>query len=203
MARAPLIETGTASRVVLKFQSVPLTDDQFLRLCRDNGEFHFEMTARGDLIIMSPSNPDTDSENTKIIQRLANWAEKDGTGKCFGAAAIFILPNGAKRVPDAAWIPKDRWKNVTKGKKYGLPVICPDFIIELRSPSDRLRDVQEKMEEYVSNGTRLGWLLDPIENCAFVYLPGQPPKRIDNPAILSGDPVLPGFTFDFSEILQG
>ena len=202
MARPPVIETNTGTRVVLNFKSVPLTDDQFLRLCSDNCEFEFETTAAGELIIMPPRNPDTDAENTAIILQPASWAKKDGTGKCFGATAIFILPNGARRVPDAAWIPKDRWKRVTKGQKYDLPVICPDFVVELRSPSDRLSDIQEKMEEYIANGARLGWLLDPINNRAFVYIPGQPPKRIDKPAILKGDPVLPGFEFDFKEILE-
>lgn len=201
MARPPAIETDTALRVVLNFQSVPLTDDQFVRLCRDNSELRFEMTAGGELIVMSPGNPETDRQNTRIIQRLANWAEQDGTGESFGATAIFILPNGAKRVPDAAWIRKDRWSKVSAGQKYALPTICPDFVVELRSPSDRLSDLQAKMEEYVANGSRLGWLLDPVDNCAFVYLPGQRPSRIDNPGILRGDPVLPGFTFNFEEIL--
>jgi Uma2 family endonuclease len=202
MARPPVIETNTGTRVVLNFKSIPLTDDQFVRLCSDNSEFQFETTADRELIIMPPSNPDTDAENTEIILQLASWAKKDGAGKCFGAAAIFILPNGARRVPDAAWIPKDRWKVVTKGQKYGLPVICPDFVVELRSPSDQLSDIQEKMEEYIANGTRLGWLLDPIENRAFVYTPGELPKRIDKPTVLKGDPVLAGFEFDFKEILE-
>jgi Uma2 family endonuclease len=121
---------------------------------------------------------------------------------CFDSSSEFTLPNGAKRAPDGSWIPKSRWDRLSKEEKETFTKICPDFVIELRSPSDRLADVEEKMEEYIANGAQLGWLLDPIENRATVYRPNESPKRIDSPSILTGEPVLTGFIFDFREILD-
>ena len=201
MARLPAIETDTAVRLVLNVQSIGLTDDQFLRFCSDNGDFRFEMTAQGELIIMPPAGGETGAQESKIIQRLANWAEQDGTGLCFSSNAGFVLPNGAKRSPDAAWIPKHRWIKLPKEERKKLAHICPDFVVELRSPSDRVSDTRGKMEEYIANGARLGWLLDPISNCAYIYRPGQSAERIESPTIIGGDPVLPGFKFDFREIV--
>jgi len=200
MARPPATERDTTIRLTLNLRSVGLTDDQFFRLCSDNRDLRIEMTAERDLIIMSPTNPDTGQKNAKITQRLANWTEQNDTGVCFDSSTEFTLPNGAKRSPDGAWIPKSRWNRFTKEEKQKFTEICPDFVIELRSPWDRLSEVQEKMEEYIANGSKLGWLLDPIERCATIYRTGQPPQRIDDPTVISGDPVLPGFNFDFREI---
>jgi Uma2 family endonuclease len=199
MARLPVTETQTYFRLVLSLRSVGLTDDQFFRLCSDNRDLRIEMTAPKELIIMSPTNPKTGWRNAKITARLVVWAEQDGTGVVFDSSSIFTLPNGAKRSPDASWIPKSRWKFVDDEDEFHE--ICPDFVIELRSTSDRLRDVEEKMEEYMANGSKLGWFLDPYKNRAVIYRPGQPPERIESPTILSGDPLLPGFKFDFREIL--
>ena len=202
MARPSAIEADTAIRVVLNVRSVGLTDDQFVRLCSDNRDFRIEMSARGELIIMSPTFPETGRKNAKITQRLANWTEQDGSGVCFDSNSEFTLPNGAKRAPDGSWIPKSRWDKLPKEEKEEkFTEICPDFVIELRSVSDRLSDVEEKMQEYIANGSQLGWLLDPAGNRATIYRPGQPPQRIDSPTIISGDPILPGFNFDFREIL--
>jgi len=201
MARPPAIQPDTGTRITLNVRNVGLTDDQFDRLCCDNRDLRIEMTAEKELIIMSPTYPETDRKNAKITQRLGNWAEQDGTGVFFGSSAIFTLPNGAKRSPDGAWIPKSRWDQLTEEEKNECTEICPDFVIELRSHSDRVPDIEAKMEEYIANGARLGWLLDPIENRATIYRSGQSPQRIDNPTIITGDPVLPGFKFDFREIL--
>ena len=159
------------------------------------------MSAQGELIIMPPPGSRTGRRTLKINQRLANWAEEDGTGVGFGTDTGFTLPNNAKRGPDAAWMLRERWNRIPEEQQEKLAPICPDFVIELRSPSDRRRDVKEKMEEYIANGVRLGWLLDPFDNCATIYRPGHAPERIEKPTILSGDPVLPGFKFDFREIL--
>lgn len=201
MARPPAIEVDTGLRLVLNVRSLGLTDDQFLRLCSDNRDLRIEMSAQGELIIMPPPGMKTGKRSSTIVQRLANWAEQDGTGVVFGTDTGVTLPNGAKRGPDAAWMLRERWNALPEEQQEKLPVICPDFVLELRSPSDRIKDVQEKMEEYMINGARLGWLLDPFEKCAYIYRPGQAPERIHNPAVLSGDPVLPGFKFDFREIL--
>ena len=202
MARPPAIEEDLQIPLALNMRDVRLTDDQFAHLCSDNRDIHFEMTAQGELLIMPPAYSETGWRNAKITQHLGNWTDRDGTGLSFDSSAIFKLPNGAKRAPDGAWISKSRWRELPKEDRRKFAPICPDFVIELRSASDRLRDVRKKMEEYMSNGARLGWLLDPLENCATIYLPGKAPERVESPAILSGDPVLPGFRFDFREILN-
>lgn len=204
MARVPTIQADSDFRLVLDFQNVRLKDEQFFRLCSDNSDLRIEMSAAGELIIMAPCKPTTGRRNAKIAQRLSNWAEQDGTGECFDSSSLFSLPNGAKRSPDASWILRARWERIPEEERNHaekFEEICPDFVIELRSLSDRLRDLKEKMEEYVANGARLGWLLDPIDNFAIIYRSGQPPERIDKPTILSGGTVLPGFNFDFREIL--
>ena len=201
MARPPVTETDTALWLDLNIESVGLTDDQFIQLCSDNVDFRFEISAQRELIIMPGTGPATDLKNAEITGQLRNWTKQDGTGVCFGSCAIFILPNGAKRIPDGAWIPKSRWNRFTEEEKSKLIVICPDFVIELRSSSDRLLPLKAKMEEYIENGARLAWLLDPIDNCATIYRPGQTPQQVESPTIISGDPILPGFKFDFREIL--
>jgi Uma2 family endonuclease len=201
MARPPAIETDTTLRLVLNVQSVRLTDDQFFRFCSDNRDFRIEMSAQGELIIMSPTNPETGRKTAIITRRLGNWAELDGSGECFDSNSEFTLPNGAKRSPDASWILKSRWNRLTIEEKNRFSRICPDFVIELRSPSDRSVDLEENVEEYIANGTQLGWLLDPVDNRAVIYRSSQSAQVIEKPGILSGDPLLPGFRFDFAEIL--
>jgi Uma2 family endonuclease len=182
-------------------KSFRLNDEQFSLLCRDNRDLRIEMTAAGDLIIMSPTHMETGRKSGRIFLRLATWAERDGTGECFDSSSLLTLPNGAKRSPDASWILKSRWNKLSDEEKSKFSRIYPDFVPELRSPSDKLQDLQEKLEEYIANGVRLGWLLDPIENVAFVYTSGSAIRRIDQPTLLSGEPVLPRFEFDFREIL--
>jgi Uma2 family endonuclease len=201
MARPPVTETPVITSLALNIRNVGLTDDQFLLLCHDNAEFRFEISAQGELIIMPGGNPETDSQNAEITMQLGNWAKQDGSGVFFGSCAIFTLPNGAKRIPDGAWISKSRWHRFTKEERLKLPKICPDFVIELRSPSDRRRYLQMKMEEYIENGASLAWLLDPFKNLAVIYRPNHEPETIREPTVISGDPVLPGFRFDFREIL--
>ena len=201
MARPPAIETETGLWLALDVSALRLTDDQLLCLFRDNEEFQFEMSAKGELIIMSPSTLRTGQRNARIVRNLGNWTDQDGTGQFFGSDAMFTLPNGAKRCPDASWIPNSKWNRLTEEEKDSLTRICPDFVIELRSKTDRLARLKEKMEEYIANGAQLAWLLDPRKNCAAIYRPGQAPQLIEQPTILSGDPVLPGFQFDFREIL--
>ena len=201
MARPPAIETETALWLALDVSSLKLTDDQLIRLFGDNDEYQFELSAKGELIIMSPANNKTELKNVTITTRLRNWTEQDGTGVSFGNNTLFTLPNGAKRGPDAAWISKKRWNRLTEEEQESFSNLAPEFIIELRSKSDRLTRLKEKMGEYVANGVRLAWLLDPRQNRATIYRPGRAPQEIDRPTLLSGDPVLPGFQFDFRELL--
>jgi len=202
MARSPVMEPDTAMRLTLNVRNICLTDDQLYRLCCDYPELRIELTADGDLIVMSPATPGTGRRNAIITGQLYIWTRADGTGECFDSNSEFSLPDGAKRAPDASWISNERWNRLPKEEREDkFSVICPDFVVELRSPSDNLRDVRSKLEEYISNGAKLGWLIDPIENRATIYRPGQPPQEIEEPATITGDPVLPGFNFNFKEIL--
>lgn len=179
-----------------------LTDEQFFRLCQDNPDYRFELNAQGELIVMPPTGTETGWRNSRFNQRLANWAEADGAGLAFDSSTGFILPNGAKRSPDAAWVRRDRWRVLTPVQRREFAPLCPDFVLELRSPTDQLSILQEKMQEYIDNGAQLGWLIDPIDKRVFVYRPGQPVGVLDNPTHLNGDPVLPGFVLSVQELWE-
>ena len=201
MAGTPVVEEHfTTSSISLDVKKVGLTQDQFFQLCTDNRDFRFELTAQKELIIMPLPGPDTSWRNAIITTELTNWARKDGTGISFDCACLFILPHGANRGPDAAWLKRERWNALTpEEKRKGAP-LCPEFLVELMSPSDRLSEQKEKMKEYVANGLQLGWLIDPYHKTVYVYRSGSPPQILKNPSSLSGDPVLTGFRFNVTEI---
>jgi Uma2 family endonuclease len=177
----------------LNVRGVIVTDEQFELLCRENPELRLELTAQRELVIMPPTGFETGRRNSRLIRHLDMWAENDGTGTATDSDTLFILPNGAKRSPDAAWVRQERVNAIPQDQREGPLPLCPDFVIELRSPTDRLKDIQEKMQEYRDNGARLGLLLDPFEKRVYVYRPGQPVEVLDDPETVSGDPVLPGF----------
>lgn len=184
----------------LKVCETKLTEEQFVRLCQENPDLRIELTAQGELVLMPPTGLESGRRNTKLTQRLANWSEVDNTGVVFDSSTLFTLPNSAKRSPDASWIRRDRWEALPKKEREGFGLICPDFVVELRSPTDRLKDLQEKMQEYIANGARLGWLIDPLEKRAYVYRPDQPVEVIDDPATRNADPVLPSFVLYVREL---
>ncbi len=190
----------TPHLLTLSVRSTELTDGQFYRLCQDNPDLRLELTAHRELVIMAPTGSKTGWRNSRLNQRLANWAEREGTGLSFDSSAGFTLPGGAKRAPDAAWVQRGRWEALSEEQQEGFAPLCPDFVVELRSPQDSLSVLQEKMSEYLENGARLGWLIDPLGRRVYLYRPGKPVECLDNPATLSGDPVLPGFVFDVREI---
>jgi len=202
MAQPPAIDTETGLWLALDVSSLKLTDDQLMRLFSDNPEYQFELSANGELIVMSPANNSAELSNVKLVQRLANWAEHDGTGIVFGNHTLFTLPNRAKRGPDAAWVSKERWSRLSDHEKHRFANLVPEFVAEIRSRSDRISAQKRKMDEYLTNGVKLAWLLDTIANSATIYRAGRPAVEIDTPELLSGDPVLPGFTFDFRELLS-
>ena len=179
-----------------------LTEELFLRLCRDNPELRLELTARGELIIMPPTGAETGWRNGRLSQRLGNWAETEGTGLAFDSSTGFTLPNGAKRSPDASWVRRTRWSALTKDQRREFAPLCPDFVVELRSPTDSVSALQAKLQEYIENGAQLGWLIDPVERRVHVYRPGQPVDVLDDPTTLAGDPVLPGFVLTVSELWE-
>ena len=180
---------------------VQLTDDAFYALCRANPEVKFERTSVGELIVMPPTGGETGNRNAKLTIRLGNWAEADGTGITFDSSTGFKLPNGANRSPDAAWILLTRWETLTPEQRCRFPPIAPDFVIELRSDTDSLTTTQSKMEEYIDNGVRLGWLLNPQDQQVEIYRQGQDKEVLSNPISLSGEEVLPGFVLELRGIL--
>lgn len=197
---AQVLEQEKAFPVALDLHSVRLTDDQFYQLCQDNDDLRLELTAEGELIIMPPTGGSTGSRNATITARVTVWAEKDGTGLSFDSSTMFILPNGAKRSPDASWVSRERWDALSEEERDKFVPLCPDFVAELRSPSDSLSFLQDKMDEYISNGAGLGFLLDPKAKRVYVYRPSKPVESLDNPQTVSGDPVLPGFVLDLKDI---
>ena len=187
MAIAPKTPTST---VTLHW---PLTDDQFAKLCHLNPEMRFESTSTGDLIIMPPTGSETGERNADLTADFVIWNRASGAGAVYDSSSGFILPNGARRSPDVSWVALERRNAFTAEQRQGFLPICPDFVLELRSPSDRLATLQDKMQEYLDNGARLGWLIDPIERVVYVYRPGAAVERLEAPGKISGEPVLPGF----------
>jgi Uma2 family endonuclease len=152
--------------------------------------------------ILPPTKGDTGAKNGRIEMQLGFWADEDGNGVAFGSSSGFKLPNGAIRSPDASWVERSRLAELSPKQRKEYFRLCPDFVIELRSYTDRLKRLKEKMEEYIANGAKLGWLIDPIERKVYVYRPDREVEVLDNPATLDGDPVLPGFTLDLRKIWE-
>jgi Uma2 family endonuclease len=196
----PAVVTESHVPLKLNVRRTSLTGEQFARLCQENPELRIELTAHQELVIMAPTGSETGRRNSRLTQRLANWAETDGTGVVFDSSTLFALPNGARRSPDASWVRRERWNALTKDQREGFAPLCPDFVVELRSPTDSLADLHDKMREYLANGARLGWLIDPLDRRVYVYRLNQPVESLDNPATLSGDPTLPGFVLRVQEL---
>ena len=182
--------------------AICMTEEQFVEFCSQNDELRIERTADGALEIMPPTFMDTGNRNFEAVVQLGIWARQDGRGVGFDSSAGFTLPNGAIRSPDASWVLRSRLDALTEEERKGFGRICPDFVIEIRSASDRLSTLQAKMREYIDNGARLGWLIDPIERRAYVYRPGAAVEVLDSPQTLSGDPELAGFTLDMGAIWE-
>jgi Uma2 family endonuclease len=186
---------------VVKVPGRKFTDEELYKIDAENENFRIETNANGDLEVMPPPFPDTSRKNIAIDARLWIWAEKDKTGVCFESSAKFTLPNGAKRMPDAAWILKERYFAFSETERTErFTRIAPDFVIELRSKSDRLPILQKKMKEYIENGVRLGWLIDPFKKRVHVYRGDKTIEILDNPQTISGEDVLRGFELDLTEI---
>lgn len=188
--------------IVLKLPpELQMTDEQFFEFCQVNQELRIESNKFGELLIMPPTGSDSGNREARIIQQLMNWADEDSTGIAFSSSAGFTLSTGAKLAPDASWIKLERWNSLTEEQKQKFAPICPDFVVELRSPSDNLKPLQEKMEEYMKEpGLQLGWLIDRKNRRVYIYRPNQAVEILDNPETISGDPVLPGFILNLSKV---
>jgi Uma2 family endonuclease len=180
---------------------IEIDDDQFFRFCQLNPDLHIERSAEGDIIIMAPAGGSSSAGNAALIYAFESWARVDRTGRVFDSSGGFKLPNGATRSPDVSWVTNNRLESLSERDWDRFLPLCPDFVLELRFPTDSLRQVQRKMEEYRDNGARLGWLLDPVAKQAFVYSPNRT-EVIAKPTTISGEPVLRGFTLDVATVWE-
>lgn len=178
------------------------TDDEFERYCAEHADLRIEMDSEGEMIIQLPVVTEGGGRNFHLTGRFHAWVESDNTGVGFDSSTGFTLPNGAKRSPDVSWMRRERWDALPAKQKSKFARICPDFVVELRSKFDRLKTLRNKMEEYMANGAQLGWLIDPIEKKVHIYRPGLPIEILDNPAQISGDPLLKGFVLKFEGVLD-
>ena len=178
-----------------------VSPEMFWKICRLNPDLRLERTSQGRMIVMGPATMALGGQNAKLTMRLGIWTEANGTGKAFDSSTGYTLPNGAVRAPDASWISQARLVLLPIAERNRFALICPDFVVELRSRSDRLNTLQRKMHEYREQGARLGWLLDPLSGRVEVYRPDQNVEVFDRPVSLSGEGVLPGFVLDLRGIL--
>jgi len=181
--------------------TIELTDEQFFQLCVNNRDLRLEQTAQGELIIMPPTGWKSGNRNSRLTQRVGNWADVDGTGLAFDSSTGYILPNGAKRSPDASWVSRERLEALNPDPTRFLPM-APDFAVELRSANDELKTVQQKVQEYINNGVRLGWLIDPQNQRVEIYRIGQNVEVLQSLTTLLGEDVLPGFVLELNQILN-
>jgi Uma2 family endonuclease len=188
--------------VLHTYPVLELDEEQFFRFCQQNKDLRIERTAEGDLEVTPPAGWETGHRNMKLAVQLGTWAEQDNTGIATDSSGGFRLPNGAVRAPDAAWVRRERLAGLTPEQKQRFLPLFPDFVIELRSPTDSLTLVQAKMREYIENGARLGWLIDPEERKVHVYQPNDQVEISDKPDSVSGDPILPGFVLDLKLIWE-
>ena len=189
--------------VVVRLQPAPCpTDEQFYAFCRLNDELRIERDAQGEVSILPPAVWETAVTNLHIAAQLHDWARTNGTGLAADSSAGYVLPNGAIRSPDASWVRNERLSGLTADERSRFLPVCPDFVIELLSPTDSLPALHAKMAEYVANGTVLGWLIDPASRTVFVYRPGTDPEEMHSLTSVSGDPALEGFRLKLKEIWQ-
>ncbi|KAA6441594.1 Uma2 family endonuclease [Dyadobacter flavalbus] len=181
-----------------------MSEEEFFQFCRMNDDtLEFERDSHGNIILLSLAGAFTGNLNSKVLAELGIWNKKDQLGKVFGSSTGFTLPNGAVRSPDVSWIRNERWNALSKEQQEGFAPLCPDFLIEIRSKSDDLKYLQDKMKEYIANGTSLGWLIDRFDNKVYIYRSDKSVEVHDSlHIVLSGETVLPGFTLDLASHLN-
>ncbi|MBD2180701.1 Uma2 family endonuclease [Planktothrix sp. FACHB-1355] len=189
--------------VTINFNSViKLTDDQFYQLCRSNPDVKFERNAKGELVVMPPTGGETGKSNFEISVDFGIWNRQTKLGVCFDSSTCFKLPKGADRSPDVAWIRQERWDALTPDEKEKFPPIAPDFVLELMSPTDSLKETQEKMQEYMDNEVKLGWLINRKTRRVEIYRQGKPVEVLSSPTELSGEDILPGFVLNLQIVWE-
>ena len=186
----------TSESVILNIKKIGLSDEQFYQLCHSNENWQLEQTAKGELLIMPPVGAISGNRESDLNGLVWLWNRQTKLGKVFSSSTVFTLANGAKRSPDVAWITNQRWEGLSDEEKERFASICPDFVIELRSRTDSLNQLQEKMQEYLDSGLRLGWLIDPQNQQVGIYRQNQEVEIVSLPANLSGEDVLPEFILE-------
>jgi Uma2 family endonuclease len=200
-SRRKSLDRQTIPLMVPRESGLRASPRAFWRLCVANPGLRLERTAKGEVIVMAPAGSDSGWRNGKLTMRLGNWSEADDTGEFFDSSTGFTLPNGAVVSPDASWVVRERWLALAREARKRFAPICPDFVVEISSPSDEIDQAREKMAQYLAQGVRLGWLLDPRSGLAEIYRPDRPVEILVQPATLSGEDVLPGFVLDLQGIL--
>jgi Uma2 family endonuclease len=190
----------TFPRFTLNFRTEKLTEKQFEALCRDTPDLKFELSARGELIIVPPTSPESGWKNSDVTTDVTIWSRKDKNGIVFDSSTLFTFPNGAKRSPDISWMSKEKWESVSKSERRKFSRVVPEFVIELLSPTDTLIETQEKMLEYIENGVKLAWLIDTDNKQVHIYRANGEVEVLVNPQIVSGENVLVGFELNVQEI---
>jgi Uma2 family endonuclease len=202
MSQSPAVDCETPFRSLrLKMlPAVSITHEQFFDLCQQNDDLRLERTAQGELIIMTPAGGGTSARNSSVNAQLYYWCEGYGSGMVFDSNGGFTLPNGATCAPDAAWVSGEQMALITDEQLEHFLPLCPDFVIEILSPTESVRRTLQKMEEYIANGAKLGWLINPRNEQVHVYRSGQDVQILENPSSLAGDPELPGFTLNLEPV---
>jgi Uma2 family endonuclease len=189
---------------MLQMESAPImvSEELFLAVARENPDVHLERASNGRLIVLPPAGCEGSRQNVEITAQLALWSHRVNTGVAFGTNAGFRLPNSAIYAPDAAWLEVSRWRGLTREERQGFAPLCPDFVVELLSPSEDLSVTREKLKEYIENGSALGWLVDPFRRAVEIYRPAREPEIVDNPQFVTGEGALAGFVLDLREIFD-
>ena len=181
----------------------PLSDEEFFYFCMKNPDLHIERHSNGEIVILPPAGMETGYRDSEVSAQLGVWVKVDGRGVAFDSSAEFILPSGAAFAPDASWILKSRLASLTKAEKELFGRLCPDFVIELKSPSDRLRSLKSKMDEWIANGAQSAWLIVPEKRTVYVYRPGTPVEELSDIDFVAGDGPVTGFRLDLADIWEG
>lgn len=197
-----LPDVESCAPVELRFER-PMDDDAFFEFCAENRKLRIEREASGEIIIMPPAGGETSFRNSDLITQLGVWSKRDGRGRAFDSNTEFFLSSGAAYGPDAAWVHNSRLAQFTKEEKRRFLRLCPEFIVELTSPTDRLSKVQAKMVHWMENGALLGWLIDADERTVYVYRSGRNQERLVDIDHIDGEGPVEGFRLDLTDIWQG